>query len=212
MGHTLIATCGGGRPARQYIGIAKELGAPAELQDRLGILASHSNALLLIAALGEDAYPGVNRTAGDIRRHTDEIAMSESHVHATARDEVRHIGPRVLVGGGHLPGSSTDYRAVIFAEAIGADLVVNATDVAGVYTENPKTHPEARKLNSLTYSELERIIKRNAKQSPGDYGLFDLKAMRLARRIGITIVFVDGSDPREIARALEGKHSGTVVK
>lgn len=126
-------------------------------------------------------------------------------------DERRHLGPRVLVGAGHLPGSSTDYRAVIFAGAIGADLVVNATDVAGVYTENPKTHPGAEKLDSLTYGELEAIIKSNAAQAPGDYGLFDLKALRLAKRIGVPVVFVDGSDPEEIARAIEGGHHGTTV-
>jgi len=189
-GHQLVVVCGGGRPAREYINLARRLDAPPELQDRLGILATHLNALLLIAALGEDADPRVHRRAGDVKRHLD---------------------GRILVGGGHLPGSSTDYRAVLFARAMGADMIVNATDYGGIFDKDPSRHPDARQYLSLTYGELEAIIRSRFKQAPGDYGLFDLKATRLARRLGIPLVFIDGTDPEEIARAVEGGHGGTVV-
>ncbi len=189
-GHKLVVVCGGGRPARQYIRIAEELGADPDIKDRLGILATHINALLLIAALGEAADPHVHRTAGDIRRHMDDL---------------------IQVGGGHLPGSSTDYRAVLFARALGADLIVNATDYGGVFDKDPSRHPDARKYGELTYERLEEIVRQRFEQAPGDYGLFDLKATKLARRLGITIVFVDGTDPDEIVRAVEGGHGGTVV-
>jgi uridylate kinase len=189
-GHRLVVVCGGGLPARQYIGMAKQLGGSAELQDRLGILATHLNALLLIAALGEDADERVHRRRSEVARHLDD---------------------KILVGGGHMPRSSTDYRAALFASAMGADLIVNATDVGGVYDSNPKTNPDAEQLSALTFKELERIIGRNARQAPGEYGLFDLKAVRLAARLGIPVVFVDGSDPQEIVRAVEGGHSGSVV-
>ncbi|KYH36117.1 MAG: uridylate kinase, partial [Candidatus Bathyarchaeota archaeon B23] len=123
-GHRVVVVCGGGRRAREYIAQARSLGAPEGLQDRVGILVTHLNALLLIAALGEDADPRIHRRAGDVRRHLDD---------------------RVLVGGGHLPGSSTDYRAVLFARAMGADLIVNATDYGGVFDKDPSRHPDARK-------------------------------------------------------------------
>jgi uridylate kinase len=190
-GHEVVVTCGGGRPARQFITIAKELEAPRDLQDNLGILSTHVNALLLIAALGDAADPHIHRKADDIRRHR---------------------GDKILVGGGHKPGSSTDYRAAIFAEAIDADLIINATDVAGVYDKNPKTNPDAKKLTTLTYSELERIIKANTRQAPGEYGLFDLKAVKLAARLGTPLVFVDGTDPEEIIRVVSGGHHGTTVR
>lgn len=190
-GHEVVVVCGGGRPARQFIGIAKELDAPRDLQDNLGILATHVNALLLIAALGDAADLHINRSASDVKHHR---------------------GGKILVGGGHRPGSSTDYRAAIFAEAIGADLIINATDVSGVYDKNPKTNPDAKQLKTLTYAELEKIIKTSTRQAPGEYGLFDLKAVRLASRLGTPLVFVDGSDPEEIIRAVEGKHHGTVVR
>jgi uridylate kinase len=190
-GHKLVVVCGGGLPARQYIKIAKQLGGLPELQDRLGILATHLNALLLIAALGEDA---------------------DKHVHRRRSEVASHLDGRILVGGGHMPGSSTDYRAALFAAAMGADLIVNATDVGGVYDRSPKTHRDARKMDALTFTELERIIGENVRQAPGEYGLFDLKAVRLAKKIGVPVVFVDGTDPQEIVRAVEGGHSGTVVR
>ena len=190
-GHQLVVVCGGGRPAREFISIARGLGADDRLQDRLGILATHANALLLIAALGPDAHPHVHRRRSEIKRNLDE---------------------RILVGGGHLPGSSTDYRAVLFAEAMGADLVVNATDVDGVYDKNPEKHPDAVKLDRITFSRLEEIIMESTEQAPGEYGLFDLKAVRLARRLKIPMVFVDGTDPEEIMRAVEGGHNGTEIR
>jgi len=190
-GHQLVVVCGGGRFARQYISIAKELGGPWELQDNLGILATHINALLLIAALGDAADPRIHRRASEVRNH---------------------LGDKILVGGGHKPGSSTDYRAALFAEAMNADLIINATDVSGVYDNNPKTHPYAKKYDILTFRELERIIKTNVRQVPGEYGLFDLKAVRLAAKLGIPLVFVDGSDAEEIIRAVTGTHHGTIVR
>jgi uridylate kinase len=187
----VVVTCCGGRPARQYISIAKELGGTRILQDGLGILTTHINALLLIAALGDSADPHIHRKADEVKRH---------------------LGDRILVGGGHKPGSSTDYRTAIFAEAMNADLIINATDVAGVYERNPKTNPNAEKLTTLTYAELEKIIRASTRQAPGEYGLFDLKAVRLASKIGVPIVFIDGTDPEEIVRAVTGGHHGTTVK
>ena len=190
-GHTLIVVCGGGKPAREWIKIAKELGADSYTQDRLGIHATHLNALLLIAALGDEAHPHIHRRGSEIKRN---------------------LGDRILVGGGHLPGSSTDFRAVLFAEAASADLIINATDVDGVYDKNPSKHPDAVKLDRITFPQLEGIILENTEQAPGEYGLFDLKAVRRAKKLGIPLVFIDGSDPEEILRAVEGGHGGTEVR
>ncbi len=190
-GHRLMVVCGGGRSARQYIEIARQLGAPDDVQDRLGILTTHLNALLLIAALGDEADTFIYRRSSDIRRRACD---------------------KIMVGGGHMPGSSTDYRAVLFARAMGADLVVNATDFGGVFDKDPSRYTDAEKYEELTFDQLEGIIKERFRQAPGDYGLFDLKGLRLAKRIGVPVVFVDGREPEEIIRAVEGGHGGTVVR
>ena len=119
---------------------------------------------------------------------------------------------KILVGGGYKPGSSTDYRTVIFADAMNADLIINATDIDGVYTKNPRIQKNAEKLTELTYPRLEAIIKENARQAPGEYGLFDLKGVKLAKKLGIPLAIIDGTDPEEIIRAVEGNHSGSTVR
>ena len=189
-GHKIVVVCGGGRPAREYISIARQMNASNDIQDKLGILATHMNAHLLIAALGRDADTRVHRRADDVRRHLDN---------------------KILVGGGHLPGSSTDYRAVLFARAMNADLVVNATDYGGIFDKDPRKHKDAKQYRSVTYQLLEKIIRERFEQTPGDYGLFDLKATKLAQRYSIRIVFIDGTDPEEILRAVDGTHRGTDV-
>lgn len=191
-GHEIMAVCGGGKPARHFIDVSKRLGGSWDVQDLLGIKASHVNALLMVSALGEYA--------------------DQTRIYQRASD-LNYAPPgRILVGGGYRPGSSTDYRAVIFAEKMGADLIINATDVPGVYDRNPRKHADAVKLKELTFDQLEKIIRENTRQAPGEYGLFDLKAVRLARKAGIPVVFIDGTDPEEIKKAVQGTHGGSTVK
>jgi uridylate kinase len=189
-GHKLVVVCGGGHPAREYIRMGKELSAPDSLLDRLGILSTHINALLMIAALGE---------AADIR------------IHRRSSEIKKNLNNKILVGGGHKPGSSTDYRAVLFADAIDADLIINATDYGGVFDKDPSKYSDAEQYDRITYDELELIIKQRFEQMPGDYGLFDLKAVKKARKIDIPIIIIDGTDPLEILRGVEGSHGGTLV-
>jgi uridylate kinase len=191
-GHTLIVVCGGGKPARYLIETAKQLNATPQIQDNLGIKSTHINALLLMAALGDTA--------------------DQTRIYQRAPDLKHAPRDKILIGGGYKPGSSTDYRAVIFAGAMKADLIINATDIDGVYTKNPRTHPDAEKLPTLTCMRLEEIIKTNTRQAPGEYGLFDLKGVRLAKKLGIPLIIINGTDPEEIIRAVKGTHSGSTVR
>lgn len=192
-GHVLMVVCGGGKPARYFIDIAKTYDAPSNVLDYLGIKSSHINALLFMAALGDIAeQPKVYETP------------------ALSFDK-REKG-KVWIGGGHEPGVSTDYRAVQFAEAMDADLIINATDIDGVYTKNPKVHEDAEKLTELSFKELEKIITENTNQAPGEYGLFDLEAVRLSMKLGKPVVIIDGRDPEEIIRAVNGTHSGSTIR
>jgi uridylate kinase len=191
-GHKLMVVCGGGKPARYFIDAAKKLDATRDIQDYLGVKSTHINALLFMAALGPIA---------DQKR----IYQRGSDIKHAPKD-------KVLVGGGFKPKSSTDYRAVIFAQHMKADMIINATDIDGVYTKNPKIHKDAEKLPSLTCTTLEEIIKRNTRQAPGEYGLFDLKAVRLAKKLDIPIIIIDGTDPEEILRAVAGTHNGSTIR
>ncbi len=189
-GHKIVVVCGGGKVCREYQKIGKELGANNAALDWIGIAATHLNASTLIAALGDLAYPVSLRTAGEV---------------------VEKFGDKIIVCGGNVPGSSTDYDAALFAKALEADMLVNATDVDGVYSADPDKYPKAKKFNKLSHEEFERIILQNP-QTPGEYRFFDLPGTKLIRKARIKTIFIDGTDPEEIKRAVEGKHHGTVVE
>ncbi|MCW4048479.1 MAG: UMP kinase [Candidatus Bathyarchaeota archaeon] len=191
-GHELMIVCGGGKPARHFISVAKKLGGSSSVQDMLGVKATHINALLMMAALGDSA--------------------DQNRIYQRASDLNKAPPGKILVGGGFKPGSSTDYRAVIFAEKMSADLIINATDIDGIYNKNPRMHKDAIKLETLSFKTLQQVIKENTEQAPGEYGLFDMKAVKLARKLNTPVVFIDGTDPEEIRRAIHGNHSGSVVK
>ncbi len=192
-GHELMVVCGGGKPARYFIDIAKTYGASREVLDFLGIKSSHINALLFMAALGEIAeQPKVYETP-------------------SLGFDKRQEG-KVWIGGGHQPGVSTDYRTVQFAEAMDADLIINATDINGVYDKNPKVHKDAKKLDELTFDQLGNIIDENTRQAPGEYGLFDMEAVKLSKKLGKPVIIIDGRDPEEIIRAVHGNHSGSTIR
>jgi uridylate kinase len=191
-GHQVMVVCGGGKHARIFIEVGKELGASRDIQDNLGIKSTHINALLFMAALGDTA--------------------DQTRVYQRTSDLNHAPKDKILVGGGYKPKSSTDYRAVLFAGKMNADLIINATDIDGVYTKNPTIYEDAEKLPELTCLRLEEIIKQNTRQAPGEYGLFDLKGVRLAKKLKIPLIIIDGTDPEEIIRACKGTHSGSTIK
>ena len=189
-GHKLVVVCGGGKIAREYRDIAKKFTNDNILLDWIGIQATHMNAFTLIAALGKDAHSVSLKTAQEVKKN---------------------LKDKILVCGGNVPGSSTGYDAALFAEAIKADLLIKASDVDGVYSDDPDKNPNAKKFDKLTHDEFLKIIEKNP-QTPGEYRLFDLKATKLIKKNKIKTIFIDGNDPEEIIRAVEGRHKGTVIQ
>jgi len=189
-GHKMVVVCGGGKVCREYRDLVKNIGGNIVLQDWVGIEASHLNAFTLIAALGKNAHPMSLRTVGEVKKN---------------------FKGKILVCGGNLPGCSTGYDAALFAEAIRADLLIKASDIDGVYSADPDLDPNAKKYDKLTHEEFLKIILQNP-QTPGEYRLFDLKATKLIKKNKIKTIFIDGNDPEEIMRAVQGKHHGTFIR
>ena len=189
-GHKIVVVVGGGKVCREYRDIAKKFTSDNILLDWIGILATHLNAFTLIAALKKDVHPVSLKTVQEVKKNFKD---------------------KILVCGGNVPGSSTGYDAALFAEIIKADLLIKASDVNGVYSADPDIDPDAKKYDRLTHDEFLKIIEQNP-QTPGEYRLFDLKAARLIKKNKIKTIFIDGTDPEEIVRAIEGKHRGTIIE
>lgn len=116
----------------------------------------------------------------------------------------------IVVLGGLQPGQSTNAVAALAAEAMRADLLVNATDVGGVYTADPRKDPNAKKLDKVTPEELMTILSTEGFRA-GEYQLMDPLAIRIIQRSGLPVVIVDGRDPSNIEKALRGKRIGTRI-
>jgi len=184
----LVVIVGGGKICREYQAIARELGATQDMQDYIGIKSTHFNASLVASALAKYA----------------EIPNNEKEMKAALKKN------KIIVGGGLKVGQSTDAVAAFAAKEIKADLLINASNIDGVYDSNPKENKNAKKIPQLTYTQLKQILSKNA-QLPGQYGLFDLRAADTISRAKIKAVFIDGTDAEEIWRAAFGKHVGSVV-
>jgi len=188
-GYRLAVVVGGGPVARAYIAAAREAGANRALQDMLGIEAARLNARLLAAALHPDAYPEPPRSIWE--------ALEAA---ATGR---------IVVAGGFQPGQSTAGVAALLAEALGADLLVLATTVDGVYTADPRRSPGAKLIPRLGYRDLHGVLEQSVE--PGRYELLDPLALSIVERSGIRVRVVNGSDPENVARAARGEEVGSLV-
>ncbi len=188
--HTTYIVVGGGRIARDYITAARDLGANEVECDIIGIDMTRINAKLLIAALGSSAYP----------------------VPLTSYQDARNaaLTGRVVVMGGLIPGQTTDAVSAVLAEYVGADLLINATSVDGVYTADPNLDSKAEKISSMTPSQLvDIVIKIN--MSAGSNSPLDPLAAKIIQRCGIKTIVIDGREPGNINEAAAGRHNGTLI-
>ena len=187
-GWRVAAVAGGGSVARLYIRAARELGASEAALDQLGILITRANAELLIAALGGTAYPSVPQTLEEL------LAASASN-------------RSIIVMGGLQPGQSTNAVAALAAESLGAALLVNATDVDGVYTDDPRKNPSAKRLESVGVEELTLLLS-GSEHKAGTYELLDHVSLRILERSRIPTVVTSYEG---VLAAIRGEKVGTRI-
>ncbi|NYZ73570.1 UMP kinase [Candidatus Micrarchaeota archaeon] len=187
--------CGGGTVARTYAAAARELGAGEYEADSIAITSTRQNAQLVMAALagaGVDVYRRVLTDFEDAK--------------GPARDN------KVVVMGGTIPGITTDTDSVLLAEAIGAQRLVNISNVDAVYDSDPRKNPSAKKFQKMAYDELIGLAASSDKRMAGTNFIFDMLACRLIARSRIETHFVSFRKMADVENAIEGKkHNGTVV-
>ena len=184
---------GGGFIAHKYVSTARKLGAQESFCDLIGIEVARNNARLLIAALGEDVcYPSPPNSF-------------QEAVKALATDK------KILVLGGFQPGQSTNAVAASIADYTRSKTLINATNVDGVYTSDPKKDPNAKKIEEMAIDDLINLIKTHSHKA-GKYPLFDIVAAEILKRGNISLIVLNGKDPENIKKAIEGEHIGTLIK
>jgi uridylate kinase len=186
----LILVVGGGGPARSWqrayrdvVSMRDALGSVGspDAQDWIGIMATRLNAQLVKALLGELCPQDVV---------TDPTSLS------------LFMG-RVLVAAGWKPGFSTDFDAVMLAERFGAKRVLNLSNIAKVYTDDPRTNPAATPIDTISWADFRAIV--GEEWSPGKNTPFDPVASRKASELALEVICAAGRDLDNLRGILEGK-------
>jgi uridylate kinase len=128
--------------------------------------------------------------------------VAESYV---PRRAIRHLekGRVVIFGAGlGVPFFSTDTTAAQRALEIGAEVVLMAKGVGGVYDSDPRKNPDAKKYDKLTYDE---VLQKGLKVA-------DATAISLCRDNDLPIVVFNLLENGNIAKAVAGKTIGTIIQ
>ncbi len=189
--HRLFVVVGGGGTARQYITLARSFEADEAFSDELGIMVTRLNAMLLVGALKEAAYPAI------VTSHTEALCAAESG--------------KIVVMGGITPGQTTDAVAAVLAERVQADLFINLTAVDGIYSADPRKDPSAHRFDTMTPAELLQVVI-GQQAVAGVNTVMDIVAVKMVERCGIPLLVMDGRDPALLETTLEtGRFVGTLV-
>ena len=189
-GHEVAAVVGGGKLAREFIGIAKNLGLDVQAQDEIAISVSRLFAQLFLKKL-DDAG------CGKVAVTLDEAA------------ECLQKG-KIMVMGGLKPGITTDAVAALVAERVKADLLVKGTDQNGVYDKDPRKHKDAMKLDHLFLDDLCKILELD-KHEAGMHQIIDPVAIEVLKRKRMKLIVVNGFNPENILAAVNGENVGTTI-
>ena len=192
-GARVAVVVGGGNIFRGMTGVAH--GFDRVKGDFMGMLATVMNGLALEQALKRvgqtvSLYSGVP---------VPTICRTFSHDDATA--DLERGAVVVLAGGTGNPFFTTDTTAALRAAELGCDAILKATQVDGIYSEDPKTNPRAERYNSLTFSE---VLARDLK-------VMDAAAIALARDNAIPIVVFSLHQKGAIGKVMRGETRYSVV-
>ena len=193
LGVAIAVVVGGGNIFRGVKVSAQ--GIPRVTGDMMGILATVMNALALESAIEKAGRPARTMSA---------LAMPEICETYERRRALRHLekGRMVLLAAGTgNPFFTTDTTAVLRAAEIGAEAVLKATDVDGVYSADPKQDKNAKRYERLTHRE---AIERNLK-------VMDTTAFALAQENRMPIIVFSIREEGAIAAVLRGKGRSTAV-
>lgn len=194
LGVQVVVVVGGGNIFRGLTG--SERGIERATGDYMGMLATVINALALQDALEKLGCPTRVQSA---------IALAQVAEPFIRRRAVRHLekGRVVIFGGGTgNPYFSTDTAAALRANEIGADVILKATKVDGIYDSDPKKNAQAKKFAEISYLDaLQRQLK-----------VMDSTAFSLCMDNKMPIIVFDFSKPHNLKRVVQGEKVGTLVQ
>jgi uridylate kinase len=183
-GRRFIIITGGGKIARRYAEAAKQVSdLDNEDLDWLGIHATRLNGHLLRTIFKDIAHP----------------------VMITNPDDVLDVpsSAKLIVASGYRPGASTDLRAIQIAQRVHAKKVINLSNIEYVMTADPRTTPDATKIEDITWEEFRKLIPE--KWDPGLSSPFDPIAAKEAQALDIEVACIDGANIDSLRKYINGQ-------
>jgi uridylate kinase len=190
-GHKVVAVIGGGSLAREFIGVAAELGLEEARRDWAAIHVSRLLAQLFVLCLGEAGCGSVP------------VSLDEA--------EACLKRGKVVVVGGLRPGMTTDAVAALIGERVQADLLVKGSNVDGIFTKDPNKYADAEKLDRLRFEDLTRLFEADSHRA-GINQIIDPEAVKILRKIRLKTVVVNGYNSENVSAAVKGERVGTVIE
>lgn len=194
LGVQICLVVGGGNIFRGLSG--SQSGVDRTTGDYMGMLATVINGLALMNALEKEGVPVRVQTAIPMEKIAEPFIL---------RRAVRHLEKGrivILVAGTGNPYFSTDTTAALRASELGADAILKATKVDGIYDKDPAKFPDAVKFDKISY--LDALEKRLA--------VMDSTAFSLCMDNRIPIIVFNMNKPGNIERVIEGQKIGTIVE
>jgi uridylate kinase len=193
LGVQVAVVVGGGNIIRGVS--AHEQGIDRITGDAMGMLATVINGLALSSAVERHGVPTRVQTAVEMHQ------VAEPFIRRRA---IRHLEKGrmvVFAGGTGSPFFTTDSAAALRANEIGADILMKATKVDGVYTADPVTDPSAILMTRLTYRE---VFRRGLR-------VMDAAAISLCMETGTPVQIFNIQTPGVLRRAVIGEAVGSLV-
>jgi uridylate kinase len=193
MGAQLAVVIGGGNIFRGVAG--GSVGMDRATADYMGMLATVMNALALADTMRQEGLTARVMSAISI----DQIV--EPYVRPKALQYLEEGKVIVFAAGTGNPFFTTDTAAALRGAEIGAEVVLKATKVDGVYTEDPNRNPDAKRYATITFDE---AISRNLQ-------VMDAAAFALCRDQKLPIRVFSINKPGALKRVVQGEDEGTLV-
>jgi uridylate kinase len=188
-GYKFLMIVGGGKICRRYQQALTDVRDTATQEDLdwLGIYTTQFNAQLVRLVFKDLAHANIAGNPYDVAEITESI----------------------IVGAGAVPGSSTDLGAVRAAENLGAQTVINLSNIDHVYDADPREKPDAKKFDVLSWGKYRSFIP--TEWQPGLSTPFDPIASKRAEELNLTVAIMNG-DLQNLENYLDGKDfNGTTI-
>lgn len=195
MGVQIALVIGAGNLWRGTTGV--ERGMEQSTADHMGMIATVMNGLALQDALERQNVPTRVQTAVQMN------SVAEPYIRLRAISHMEKGRVVIIAGGTGNPYFTTDTAAALRAAEIGADIVIKATKVDGVYSADPKIHTDAKRYSELTYKDvLDNQLR-----------VMDMTAFTLCQENAMPIMVLDFWADDALYRAVQGDLSvGTLIR